>query len=331
MRNWNYVLLILTLVLGLTNCNETKEKSISFYHWKSKTSQDPLIDSALVKMSSNRVYMHYFDVDLVSNGEIFPVYVLQEVSKNFKSYEVIPVVFITNRTLKNSNNIDDLGRKINELTTQIHQKHFGSQPKTIQLDCDWSKSTMDKFFKLVEFCKKDFEIITTIRLHQIKYQNETGVPPADRGVLMLYNVGDLKNESENSILETSIIKSYISENSRYPIPLDLALPLFSQTVIKNNRGEVRLLNLTDQTGIESSAHFSKIGNDLYEVLQDTLYHGFYLSEGYTLKLEKLTENEVLEAYEIVKSSKLNVEEVIFYHLDEEILKNTDLNFIVDRL
>ncbi|MBQ5638620.1 MAG: hypothetical protein IIV06_06170, partial [Alistipes sp.] len=59
-------------------------------------------------------------------------------------------------------------------------------------------------------------------LHQLQ---ETP-PPADRGVLMLYNTGALKDpKTHNSILDIEDVKPYLRV-STYPLPLDYAYPAF---------------------------------------------------------------------------------------------------------
>jgi len=73
--------------------------------------------------------------------------------------------------------------------------------------------------------KKDFNVTATIRLHQIKFKDKTGIPPVDQGVLMAYNIGELKNNKQNSILEANIVKQYINKNTEYPLKLKLALDI----------------------------------------------------------------------------------------------------------
>jgi hypothetical protein len=73
----------------------------------------------------------------------------------------------------------------------------------------------------------------TIRLHQYKFPDRTGVPPADRGLLMFYNTGDIHDPDEpNSIFQPAAAEKYLhGAPPRYPLPLDVALPVFSWTLI----------------------------------------------------------------------------------------------------
>ena len=71
----------------------------------------------------------------------------------------------------------------------------------------------------------------TIRLHQVKYYKQAGIPPVDRGMLMFYNMGKLNAlTAENSIYNSNDAAGYIETVDDYPLKLDLALPAFSWAV-----------------------------------------------------------------------------------------------------
>ncbi|GAA0890653.1 hypothetical protein GCM10009122_03320 [Fulvivirga kasyanovii] len=275
--------------------------------------------------------MHYFDVDRTDKG-VYPVYVLNKVDSAFKAYDIVPVVFITNRSFKGHIDLDRLSEQIVGLVDEISLHHFGRKLKTIQLDCDWSETTRDKYFELIRMLSRDLDVVPTIRLHQIKYKDKTGVPPTKTGVLMLYNMGNLKDEQQNSIIQSDIVDDYIHNTTTYPLKLDVALPLFSQTVIKNNRGQIRLVNKSRPEALkQDKLHFRQLDSHLFEVTRDTLYHGFYLSKGYRLKLEESGVDEILDSYSIVKHSELQLNNIILYHLDDDVLKQVDLAKLLEKL
>jgi len=62
-----------------------------------------------------------------------------------------------------------------------------------------------------------------------------------------------------------------------------------------------------------------------------LFKGFYLSPGYQIKIEKPTEEEIIASYEIVKNSKLEISDLIFYHLDDKVVKSIDINKIIKEI
>ncbi len=59
-------------------------------------------------------------------------------------------------------------------------------PREIQIDCDWTERTRNAYFQLLTALKREpflqGKILSaTIRLHQVKYVQRSGIPPADRG------------------------------------------------------------------------------------------------------------------------------------------------------
>lgn len=327
---------MLLMAGGCLKTNSSK-KRICFYHWKSKAVFTKSYEKAINISKANKIYLHYFDIETVSgsdsnNDDVFPNYVLKSVAQEFQNFKVIPVVYITNRVFKTKDlDIIDLSNKIKKLTNQISQKHFNEEINEIQIDCDWTQSTKHSFFELLKQLQDHFEIDVTIRLHQIKYKNRTGVPPVKSGTLMLYNMGDLKNRAQNSILEQSIVREYINEDTDYPLPLNVGLPLFSQTVITNRDNEIKIIKHAERTQLENDNHFKMIDKMNFKLIQDTLYKGFFLTKGYNLKLEELNEDEIIASYKIIEESNLIVNEIIFYHLDDEVLSNNDFNILMEQL
>ncbi|MGG2305049.1 hypothetical protein ACE4Z6_26875, partial [Salmonella enterica] len=93
-----------------------------------------------------------------------------------------------------------------------------------QIDCDWTLGTKEKYFSLLKRIKERMALplSCTIRLHQVKYQAKTGVPPVDRGMLMYYNMGHVEGATEtNSIYDPANADKYVSYVKDYPLPLDV--------------------------------------------------------------------------------------------------------------
>lgn len=82
---------------------------------------------------------------------------------------------------------------------------------------------------------------------------------------------------------------------------------------------------------QDKLHFRQLDSHLFEVTRDTLYHGFYLSKGYRLKLEESGVEEILDAYSIVRNSNLQLDNIILYHLDDDVLKQVDLAKLLEKL
>jgi len=331
------VIQLALLILVITSCSNKKNiKKVSFYHWKAKADYNEAYKNALSLAETKTVYLHYFDLKLLNkndskNDGIYPVYLLRDVDKAYQDFEIIPVVYITNQVFKNKIDIEGLVKRTSKLIHQINEKQFQKQFTKIQIDCDWTQGTKHAYFEFLKLISKEFEVSTTIRLHQVKFKKKTGVPPVKSGTLMLYNMGDLKNQQQNSILENNIVKQYINADTNYPLELNLGLPLFSQTIVSNTTNKIKIIKDAERSILENDIHFKKIDKMNFSIVKDTLYKGFYLTKGYSLKLEELTEDEIIASYKTVKSSKLNINELVFYHLDEKALKNINLNKIIDQL
>ena len=332
--------LVLAIILIVSSCQINQNdigKPISFYHWKSKAEYSSKIEQTLRETKADKIYIHYFDVDQVNNptyndNGIYPIYVIKEIDSNFVDYNIVPVVYITNQVFKAENlDITNLTGRIKDLIHQISLKHFKKEIHSIQVDCDWTQSTRYAYFSFLDILKKDFDIDVTIRLHQIKYKKETGIPPAEHGTLMLYNMGDFKKDEENSILESRIVQQYINHSTNYPLSLHLGLPLFSQTILTNNDNEHRIIKDVDRSLYETDSHFEKVDINHFKVITDTLYKGFYLTKGFTLKLEEINQNQIIESYQYIENSKLKIDEIIFYHLDDKTLNSTNVQTLIKNL
>ena len=337
---WNkrlfFSLFIVLIAEGCTT-DSSSNTHISFYHWKSKAVFNESYEEAINISKTNKIYLHYFDIETKHepngmNDGVFPIYVLKSVATEYRKFEIVPVVYITNKVFKTKGlDVTDLSNRIQKLINQISQDQFDKEIKQIQIDCDWTESTKYAYFELLKQLQSNFTINVTIRLHQIKYKNRTGIPPVKKGTLMMYNVGDLKSNQHNSILESSIVKQYINSETDYPLALNIGLPLFSQTVITNKDHEIKIIRNAERTVLENDYHFRKTDEMNFMVVQDTLYKGFYLRNGYNLKLEELKETEIITSYQTIKTSKLIIDEIIFYHLDESTLSNVNLKELVDKL
>ncbi len=293
----------------------------------------------LEKVNAQELYLHYFDVKKVKNHTpwsegIYPVATIREIDPYFKQYDIIPVIFLTNNIFKEEElELKKLSKQITDLINQISQHHLGKKLTKIQLDCDWTQSTRSSYFKLIELIQEaGFEVSVTIRLHQVKFPKKTGIPPVKKGALMVYNVGKLDDFEKNSILSSDIVAQYVNKQTTYPLDLDIALPLFSQLVVRNNKGKIRLINGQHQETLQTTdTHFKSTGANTFEVLQDTLFHGLYLYKGYTIKTEFLEATEVVKAHEIIKNSSLKLGQTIFYHLDDAVLEESDFDKLIQSL
>ena len=320
------------------SCNKKKEPrqiETAFYYWKSILNLTNFEKQKLDSLKVKTIYLKIFDVDWdETSKQPLPVAKLTVNEESIKSLRapgtnnfklnVIPVIFITNECIKNidSAQIIQLADNISDLTFKLISGNAFNDILEIQFDCDWTESTKEKYFDLINLFKKRFThtpLSATIRLHQIKFLSKTGIPPVDRGLLMCYNMGNLKNPAtNNSILETEELKKYTSNLSRYPLPLDVAFPLFNWKVLyRNNMYSGLIQGLPD--AVFTNFFCTKTGNR-YQILKDTLLQGYNLRKGDIFRDEQSEIKVVLAAAGVVSRHLKNTPlRVSLYHLDSVIL------------
>jgi hypothetical protein len=224
-----------------------------------------------------------------------------------------------------------------ELGKNILEKIFSIKKdvREIQIDCDWSGTTKEKYFRLLRFLKKEIQkekiqLSATIRLHQIKYFKKTGVPPVDRGMLMFYNVDDVKDyKTKNSILDLEVAKQYFFNFENYPLELDVALPIFSWGVLYRSGGMIKLINNLRAEDMADDSFFLPIrqaglqtDETHFEVIKSTYLQGKYLYEGDNIRLETVPLETLEMSAELLKSKIKNPNVTIsFYHLDTTTIKH----------
>lgn len=322
-------LLIPALLFTLSTCTtKSKPRQIepSFYYWKSILTLTNLEKQKLDSLKVKTIYLKFFDVDWDEAArKPKPVAKIQASRDELQGgFTIIPTVFITNECIQkiDSSQVKQLAENIYSLILEIKQSTGIDSIPEIQIDCDWTEATKDKYFRLLKNVRHQTQgsrLSCTIRLHQIKFLSKTGVPPVDRGLLMCYNMGNLKNPAtKNSILETDELKKYTGNLSRYPLPLDVAFPLFNWKVLYHNNMYSGLIQgLPDEAF--SNSFCSKSGNR-YQVLKDTLLQGYDLKKGDMLRDEQSDIKEVLAAAgEISRHLKNTPLRVSLYHLDSVIL------------
>ncbi len=334
-----FYFLLICLILLFFSCKNTKQRSISpaFYHWKNSLEISTSESEYLSKFGVKKLYIRFFDVDWQDQNTI-PLSVIEHKSKIADSIQVIPTVFITNRTMLNieENNISALGDKIFQKINALSTSFSKNVIKEIQFDCDWSPTSQYNYFNLLQFLKSKFAnqgqiISATIRLHQVKYFKTTGVPPIDRGVLMFYNMDDINNkETQNSIINIEIAKQYLYNFEHYPIPLDIALPIFKWGIVFQDNKFIKIINNLDQKDLSDTTRYLKIAENQFEILKSTYLKGYYLYQKDQIRLEQVSVEPLQKAADllspILSTNDLNI---IFYHLDSTLIADYPYEVLKD--
>lgn len=316
--------LILLLFLGA--CQAEKEPSVkrAFYHWKTYPDPAPALNDVLNTLQTQVLYWRIFDIDWSEEYRMPVPLATAEVLTDSLSpqCEIIPAIFITNITFKKLKAEEEL---LDHLIEKVRKRYPAIEnTRQLQLDCDWTAATQAAYFSFLNKLKNKtgWQISVTVRLHQLKDKALAGIPPADRGVLMFYNMGELSDWQEpNSILNLKKAEPYLRYLKDYPLELDLALPIFSWAVIFRTGKMIQLKNNIDQQDLADRTRFEKIADFRYLVKKSTYLEGLYLYEGDLIRLEmanfNLIENAIMELKPYFKGSSFTL---ALYHLDTTLTK-----------
>lgn len=328
-------LLILSLIL-ITGCRERLPRIVdrSFYYWKSSFNPGPLEQKSLKDLQIKRLYIKFFDITWNGDkNEPMPIALIRFPGKqSLAGLAVVPTVFITNDCMQKMNDaqVVNTADKILVLINYIASTNEILNIPEIQIDCDWNETTKDKYFHLLQIAKslntKNRLLSATIRLHQYKYYKKLGTPPVDRGLLMCYNMGNLKNPTtKNSILDPGELEKYVSGLPGYPLPLDIALPIFNWKVLFRNNKYAGLVRDLPTSVLVDNPAIRKKGNN-YELIQNTSIDGYSFMRADVLRDEQITYDDLTRATDILHE-KLKTQHfsVVLYHLDSITLSKFSIH------
>lgn len=285
---------LIVVLLLCASCKKNGTTTTAFYYWKTNFVLDKQQGSLLQQCALNQVYIRFFDVNWnAEQHRTYPNAVVQ-FNQPVNPVHVTPVIYITNKTFEYiaDTAIVNLAANCNALVNNIASGQHINYSK-IQVDCDWSLSTRAKYFTFLSAFKKlnHHQLQATIRLHQVKYKERTGVPPVDKGILMFYNMGKFNADLQqpNSIYNEADAEKYVGALKAYPLPLDIALPLFSWSVhIRAGRviqvyGKIGRLQLGNQANFENIS-----GKNNFRAKHSFFMEGIYVKQNDIFKLEETT-------------------------------------------
>jgi hypothetical protein len=287
-------LFIFSCVLIFFSCSKKAavKPGRAFYFWKTTFSLDNDETRALAEHHINTLYIRFFDVAWdEGKKEALPVGTLRFEKPVPANINIIPVVYITVKALANTpeTGLDTLSKNILAKVNRMAATEEISW-KELQLDCDWTESTRDKYFRLLKILKAGLDssqfLSATIRLHQVKYVERTGVPPVARAMLMFYNMGKI-GEKGNSIFNSQDASRYTQRIKSYPLSLDVALPVFGWAIQLRYGKPVGLLSKVQNIDLEKNQAFEKLDQTHYRAIHSFYMRGSYVKENDILQVEEI--------------------------------------------
>lgn len=328
---------MLMLSLTLLSCRGTggTETGNSIYYWRTAFSLSDKEKDFLKEHVVNKIYIKFFDVSSgygATDGEA----VVPEATIRFNDsvpdgIEVVPTVYITNEAMETMQvKEDEYAERILKRVNAICRKN-GITFRELQLDCDWTKGTRNPYYKLCEAVKHRLDstqrLSSTIRLHQLTQTP----PPVDRGVLMVYNTGNMMEmTTDNSIFSQRDIRPYLKDNmlAKYQLPLDVAYPTYSWSLVYRPKEEGYCFDrIMQRTDFSSFPQLEQIRDNMYEAKEDVDFESKHnyenmLFKGYRIRVERPSVKEIMKVKELI-DDQLSEKQYnnILYHLDEEQLSH----------
>lgn len=271
-----------------------------------------------------------------------------------------PVVYVTNRVFLHDYHPDSLAlrisRKVMGITSHLVQNKgrmmgvpdgafnemewekydsliqaYAQNLKHIQIDCDWTPKTREAYFAFLQALKRqnpNWEIHCTIRMHQYRDPQQTGVPPADRGMLMCYNLAPPDDyKTRDAIFDEALFAGYFKDHT-YPLSLDVALPLFSWGSLFHEgqfKGLASDLYLDD---LQADPNLQALNDNKFRFLQDTVYTGIFVREGDELRLDEASPEELAQAARLL-GRQLPGSSLVFFDWNPKKIKQYEVNKLWD--
>lgn len=326
-----FSLLFLLSFLLACNSEPPPPAEPSFYFWKTKLKISQSENALLDSVGAKKLYVKFLDIARDEpTGLPVPSAMLELADTQFLAgKKIVPCVFITNETFRGLDDpaIEDFSKKtahlLGELAASFPKNPLLENSPEIQFDCDWTASTCDQFFQFLKKVKTHLpptvRLSATVRLHQFRSPAATGVPPVERGMLMFYNTGDIENwETENSIFSIAEAEKFVPRAAKkYPLPLDLALPAFSWTVVFRDGEFFKILpNRRHASDFSGSKFFKQLKTNRFEVVSETFCDGIFLRAGDLLRVEEVSPEVLREAADLSRRVPFDgFRSVAFFHLD----------------
>ncbi len=320
------------LLVGLAGCRPTPlARPLAFYYWQTTFRLTPVEQRYLDSLHCQTLYVKFLDIGRdPDQGSIRPLSQL-EVSdtSGLAGRLVVPTVFITNNVFQNNPpaGITDLAANTAVALKRISSRFPpGRVAPLYQFDCDWTPSTRTAYFDFLQKIRRVLppgsRLSATIRLHQYKFPQQTGVPPVDRGMLMLYNTGQLDDPDElNSIFQPADARRYLAgAPARYALPLDVALPVFSWALVFRDEEFWKIIPDPDPLIWADTTRFTPVGPRHFRIRQGTFVGGHYLRPDDQLRVEAISPALLRNAAQLASRSHLaNDATIAFFHLDSAII------------
>lgn len=308
-----------------------------FYYWES--GEYHLSENELKELNNLKVqkfYVKFFEVGLNNEMRAVPISKtnLELQKKELKqAVEIVPAIFIDNNVFKQISKED--AEVLADNIIHLVGKRFGEQFKDfgsyneLQIDCDWTISTKDAYHAFLKNLrsKLDKTLSATLRLYPYKFPDKMGILPVDRAMLMCYNlISPLEFKRANSVLEVGELEKYLVGSKKYPVALDVALPLFTNVLVYKSNQLVGMAHLSE----EEVTSITKKRSELWRVVvKDSLIDNIAFEVGDDIKFEKVSPKNLNKAIKTINENVLLADDATlsFFQLNDKQINDYGLQSI----
>jgi len=335
-------LLLLALLLG--GCRRSASSSASgasarsFYLWRGELTLDARDRSTLEALKVKRLYLRVFDVTWSARRKRPDQTPSLRITGTPEDWvELVPVVFITPDVFR------DLGpgrlpwlagHLLDQIAAVLGPTRF-RRTRELQIDCDWYPTIRGPYFGFLRELSRQaaaragrrLVLSATLRLHQLADRDAAGMPPTDRVTLMLYSLTPVRRfGTQNALLDPGVVEAYLRRAGPYPLPVDVALGLFSWAAHFNaDRELLGLIREVRAADLDGLAGLQKEKGAVYRVTGETRLGPHKLLVGDRLRLDEQRLEDVLTVARMLRARLRQLglrppEHPILFHYDPEVIR-----------
>ncbi len=323
--------ILLATIIAIAGCKPegkgVDDPKPAVYYWRTSLKLDSMERQFLSDNKVGKMYVRYFDIVIDKNGNLHPNATITFDDSIPAIIEVIPTIFIVNNCLEHG--IDTIAPLLVKRVLQMNETHDIAGVKEMQIDCDWTATTQHAYFAFLEQMKQlldehGMKLSVTIRLHQLAME----APPANYGVLMMYNTGELKDSKlRNPILDKRDVEPYMKYVADYKLTLCAAYPNFSWQLLYTGDKFRDILYSED---LSDSTLYRRVSDDKYLVVSSIDLPNYlssnssytYLNAGDTVLVIKPEAASIVQVHDALSHKRPGInDQVIIYSLNNSSINN----------
>jgi hypothetical protein len=303
------------LIILICSCKSKLKTDNAIYYCMDHLTLDNTQMKLIQETGTKKLYAKFFDVFWNSVAKAPNAGAKMLIDKKTKEWldstgvEVIPVVFITNECLEKiyEGKYNALAERIYGLLNgQLTNYMMLPRIHEIQFNCDWTDSTRETYFSLINYMKmlpmildRKISVSAAIYYDQCKDPKKFGVPPVDKVMLMCFS--SPKQDISRNTVRT--FKDDLADLNKYPLPMDIALPLPSERLVYRKNTFTGIIQNMENVN-EQDSIITKISLDHYKINTDTVLNGTTVLQGDEIYAPPADIEKVL-SYEMTLKPKLS--------------------------